>query len=291
MTENRLIAMKRTLILISAFGFFTLGSPDFHLINLSRTYTEAKSFCREVYTDLATVHNSADMNNLINLVPATVSRAWIGLEVEDVWLWHWSWSDQTTDFFNWKAGEPQSENQDACAAMNQHGEWFESDCGTKRSFVCHGNVDTSGQIFVAMTKSWRDAQSHCRDLSSDLVSIHSAEEDTAVQNVSEAQNVWIGLFKDPWKWSDGSNSSFRFWKPSQPNYYESQDCVAAVFRDGRGQWNDLKCTTERTFICCGARKPIPTTPNQIITQETVNSRSADESENSQLQTICLKRSS
>lgn len=91
-----------------------------------------------MYTDLATVHNSTDMNNLITLVSNTTARAWIGLETGDVWMWHWSWPDQKLDFLNWKAGEPQNNSQDACAAMNPDGEWFESDCGTKKSFVCHG---------------------------------------------------------------------------------------------------------------------------------------------------------
>ncbi|XP_041649259.1 macrophage mannose receptor 1, partial [Cheilinus undulatus] len=76
-----------------------------------------------------------------------------------------------------------------------------------------GTIDTGDHIFVTETKSWRDAQNHCRDLSSELVSIHSVEENEEVRNISVSQNVWIGLFKDPWKWSDGSNTSFRFWKP------------------------------------------------------------------------------
>ncbi|XP_029307033.1 uncharacterized protein LOC115021048 [Cottoperca gobio] len=152
--------------------------------------------------------------------------------------------------------------------MDIGGEWIESRCGTRRSFVCHGNTDTSGLIFVAETKSWRDAQNHCRGLSSELISIHSAEENEAVHNVSGSQNVWIGLFKDPWKWSDGSKSSFRYWKPSQPNYIKDQNCTAAIFKD-QGKWNDLKCARKQCFVCCGARKSIPTTTLQTSTQETL----------------------
>lgn len=113
-----------------------------------------------------------------------------------------------------------------------------------------GSDETSGHVFVDVTKSWRAAQNHCRNLSSDLVSIRSTEENEAVQNVSVSQDVWIGLFKDRWKWSDGSNSSFRYWKPAQPNYLTDQDCVAAVFKDG-GLWNDLKCGGQRKFVCHG----------------------------------------
>ncbi|XP_071324437.1 C-type mannose receptor 2-like isoform X2 [Trachinotus anak] len=213
MPENRFIMKKRSptlyLIFISGFCSFTVGSSDFHLTDISKTYIKAKSHCREMYTDLATVSSLEDMNNLITLVSTTSTvRAWIGLEIGDVWTWHWSWPDQKLDFLNWKAGEPQKKNQDACAGMDRYGEWFESDCGIKRTFVCH----------------------------------------------------------DPWKWSDGSNSSFRFWKPFQPNHQEDQNCVAAIFKDN-GQWNDLKCGGRHKFVCRGARKSTPTTPNQS-TQET-----------------------
>lgn len=91
-----------------------------------------------MYTDLATVHSLTDLDNLIRVVSNTTARAWIGLETGDVWIWHWSWPDQKLDFLNWKAGEPQNSSQDACAAMNQDGQWFESNCEAKRSFVCHG---------------------------------------------------------------------------------------------------------------------------------------------------------
>lgn len=109
-----------------------------------------------------------------------------------------------------------------------------------------------GDVFVAETKSWRDAQDHCRDISSDLVSIHSAEKNEAVLNVSGSTSVWIGLFRDPWKWSDGSASSFRYWKPRQPNHLNGQDCVAAIFKD-QGKWNDLRCTSKHDFVCRGGK--------------------------------------
>uniref|UniRef100_A0A8C7ZMT9 Si:ch211-282j17.11 n=1 Tax=Oryzias sinensis TaxID=183150 RepID=A0A8C7ZMT9_9TELE len=102
------------------------------------------------------------------------------------------------------------------------------------------NSNASSNMFIAEAKSWRQAQSHCRSLSSDLVSIHSAEENAADSLLSRSQTVWIGLFGDPWKWSSGSNSSFRLWKPNQPNYVNSQQCVVTELKDG-GKWNNRNC--------------------------------------------------
>ncbi|XP_037130382.1 macrophage mannose receptor 1 isoform X1 [Syngnathus acus] len=250
----------RTLLLISEFCSIILAFSNFHYIALKKTHEEAKDYCRLTHTDLATINNVADMSDLIASVPNDTVRAWIGLELGDVSRWHWAWPNQKVDFFNWKVGNPQGLAQHSCAAMDSQGEWFESECETKRSFVCHSNSDApSNYIFVANTKSWRDAQKHCRDLSLDLVSVNSAEENKEVRNMSTAQNIWIGLFRDSWRWSDGSESSFRYWKQQQPNNRD-QDCVAAVFKDG-GQWNDLKCGSQHNFVCQGPRKVPTTTPS------------------------------
>lgn len=81
------------------------------------------------------------MNKLIALASnKSVKRAWIGLEIGNVQMWHWAWPDQMVDFLNWKDGNPLNHDEDGCAAMGEDGEWFESACGTKRSFVCHGEL-------------------------------------------------------------------------------------------------------------------------------------------------------
>lgn len=94
-----------------------------------------------MYSGLATVHNFTDMNKLIALASnKSVPRAWIGLEIGKEQVWHWTWPEQMVDFLNWKDGNPLNNEQHGCAAMDEDGEWFESTCGTKRSFVCHGEL-------------------------------------------------------------------------------------------------------------------------------------------------------
>ncbi|XP_056298016.1 lymphocyte antigen 75-like [Pseudoliparis swirei] len=62
--------------------------------------------------------------------------------------------------------------------------------------------------------------------------------------------VWIGLFRDPWKWSDGSDHSFRNWNPVEPREPDgsSETCVAADF-SADGQWETLDCNEKSAFIC------------------------------------------
>lgn len=67
----------------------------------------------------------------------------------------------------------------------------------------------------------------------------------------EGKHFWIGLFRDSWKWSDGSNSSFRFWRqtPREPNNRHGKEiCVAANFNND-GEWEDWNCPLKRAFIC------------------------------------------
>lgn len=126
------------ILFIAGMCPITLISSDFHLITQSKSYSDAKTHCRDFYGDLATVHNRSDMNNLISLASNVTIRAWIGLENGRVWMWHWSQPHQKLGYFNWRAEEPQNNSQDGCAALDKHGEWFDSNCTDRKSFICRG---------------------------------------------------------------------------------------------------------------------------------------------------------
>ncbi|XP_078025841.1 dromaiocalcin-1-like [Epinephelus lanceolatus] len=96
--------------------------------------------------------------------------------------------------------------------------------------------------------TWTEAQSHCRVNYTDLTSVRNMTENQKVQELIPAgERVWIGLFRDSWKWSDGSNSSFRHWRPSALTS-SLKSCVTAVFGQSGG-WDDWNCDLKRAFIC------------------------------------------
>ena len=105
-------------------------------------------------------------------------------------------------------------------------------------------------VLTNTTMTWTEAQSHCREHYTDLASVRNEEENQKVKDLKPAgQKVWIGLFRVPWKWSDGSNSSFRYWSTSEPNNREKKEyCVAADF-GGFGRWEDKNCDVRRAFVC------------------------------------------
>ncbi|XP_032366383.1 secretory phospholipase A2 receptor [Etheostoma spectabile] len=114
----------------------------------------------------------------------------------------------------------------------------------------------SNVTFVIVTSglTWTEAQSRCRANYTDLASVRDLADQQKIQGILK-RAVWIGLFRDPWKWSDGSNSSFSFWKTGQPDNKGNQTCVAADFSQS-GAWEDWPCDMERAFICYGPVVPV-----------------------------------
>ena len=109
----------------------------------------------------------------------------------------------------------------------------------------------STKMFVVQTKlTWRLAQAYCRQHGKDLASVMSRADNQALEQILAGQTTsqssfWIGLFKDPWKWSDQSDSSFRYWEKSQPN----QDGDCALYNSLSNKWYDRGCTSSFPYLC------------------------------------------
>uniref|UniRef100_A0A8C2Q1J1 C-type lectin domain-containing protein n=1 Tax=Cyprinus carpio TaxID=7962 RepID=A0A8C2Q1J1_CYPCA len=197
---------------------------QYHFINKMKTWAEAQRYCREKYTDLATVDNMNDMNELKKSVnDGSVQFVWIGLRKTAREEWQWS-SGEPVLYLNWATGQPRGSYY---CALIFNGEWHDLRCSDKQYFIC--NNTNAGLVFVNQLKSWRDK----------IIS----------DNHSSGSHVWIGLFRDSWQWSDQSNSSFRDWKAGEPNNDGgNEDCTITELK-AQGLWHDNPCKNQFPFVC------------------------------------------
>uniref|UniRef100_A0A665UHL0 C-type lectin domain-containing protein n=1 Tax=Echeneis naucrates TaxID=173247 RepID=A0A665UHL0_ECHNA len=94
-------------------------------------------------------------------------------------------------------------------------------------------------FFFQTLLSWKEAQDYCRTYFKDLAMIEDAEENTNVMSLLSNVQVWIGLYRNPWRWSDrNSNSSFRNWEAIEPNSEGQEHCVA---ENSQRYWADGDC--------------------------------------------------
>uniref|UniRef100_A0A3B3V1D6 C-type lectin domain-containing protein n=1 Tax=Poecilia latipinna TaxID=48699 RepID=A0A3B3V1D6_9TELE len=100
-------------------------------------------------------------------------------------------------------------------------------------------------------KSWQEAQSYCREKHTDLISGTKQLQDEEVKKLmnSTSDSSYIGLFRDTWRWSDGSSFSFRHWNKNFNNPETNSGQCAMTKFDGEGRWTNVNCGNTKPFIC------------------------------------------
>lgn len=109
-------------------------------------------YCRERYTDLATVIDREEMNRLVNTAQDSTGgftqMAWIGLH-DNLTSWRWSlsdsryYTDNENQYRNWDYGQPDNflGNQ-MCVKMWSGGVWEDSQCGLRHPFICYDGLNS-----------------------------------------------------------------------------------------------------------------------------------------------------
>ncbi len=116
-------------------------------MNESKTWTEAQRYCRQNYTDLATIENMEEMNRLVKAVRRIYyAKAWIG-SYDDINSWQWSLDNTTLvgGFKSWFVQQPvNSYGQSLCVYMSYYqGIWSEASCHYRLPFLCYDGENLS----------------------------------------------------------------------------------------------------------------------------------------------------
>ncbi|KAK2853459.1 hypothetical protein Q5P01_006120 [Channa striata] len=220
------------------------------------TMSEAKQYCRDHYTDVATFRNEDDIDALPS-GSCYSGHCWIGLErnMNNTSDWYWSDGDEN-EYRKWELLEPNNFDGHQNCVVLQWRLWYDTSCDGKYPFLCYEDEP----ILVQETKTWEDALEHCRNLHLDpfsrsnffkhvydLLHIRSADLNaTATKAVVDAQTqeVWIGLrfLAGYWLWLDGT-----------PLSNQLDVCPAAGNNCGTvaktGELKFSNCSDKRMFFC------------------------------------------
>ncbi|XP_072543768.1 macrophage mannose receptor 1-like [Salminus brasiliensis] len=253
---------------------------QFHVVEVKKTWTEAQKYCREKFTDLATIENQDEMDAVKAALNGTTGNFWIGLR---------------QDFHVVKEGKNWTEAQKYCRenftdlATIENQEEMDAVNATLNGTAGHfwiglkQKVNIIPLILIKEKKIWWEALRYCREKHVDLVSVHTEEIQHWVEFVTKnasTDNVWMGLrhtcAQGFWFWVSGSTICYQNWAPGNGTGVEDcsggersgavqsgmEDCSggerSGAVQSGSKQWVSLPETQTLNFICSdsyGGSKP------------------------------------
>ncbi|XP_039623897.1 macrophage mannose receptor 1-like [Polypterus senegalus] len=212
-------------------------STNIFVLN-SLSWDDAQNYCRVHYTDLVTVEDQTMNDQLLTMT--SNQYFWIGLHLERD---NWQWSNgEPLAYTNW-------EREYFCAVLQSDGSWNDTVCSEEKPFMCYKETSNISERYswINVNMTWNKAQQYCRVNYTDLVSIRNERENMEIMKKAQGSPFWIGLFNDPWKWSDGAQSKFEKWNNQEPNNLNLNEKCVEIWPNGT--WNDADCSLQKPFIC------------------------------------------
>ncbi|KAK9529824.1 hypothetical protein VZT92_013894 [Zoarces viviparus] len=242
--------MKKTLLFVLTLSALSARTTSvvrkYHYVEMLKTWSDAQSYCREKFTDLATVENQSDNDRLLSELQGVGNYAWIGLyDNMEGWKWALGNADFSKEYDKWGSDEPNKKDYyEACTVMKSDGRWFDGRCGLKKSAVCYYEKGPSHYILVKTGMTWQDARTYCRSNYTDLASVRNKSENDDISSLL-TECTWIGLRRKTWSyWSDQTPTTFTNWNKNREG---GESCAAVNTTTGR--WWDVGCDMTNYFIC------------------------------------------
>ncbi|KAF5889825.1 macrophage mannose receptor 1-like [Clarias magur] len=224
-------------------------TPIYHLILEKKTWYEAQSYCRGRYTDLVSIRDQQQNEEVKTEGSNSTNPFWIGLLCDG---WHWS-DGGNSAYRKWRDAEPQSSADLSCVVLSG-GNWSTVSCSEKHSALCYSSF-----LHVShYPMSWEKVLDYCsRKNMAGVLRISSADEQKDVASELRrgriSEPVWVGLRKSRllgfWIWTDGTAvHPYSNWAGGkQPEGPVSQQCGAVVPPDYT--WRDMNCQAQYRALC------------------------------------------
>ncbi|CAI5661888.1 putative C-type lectin domain family 20 member A [Oreochromis niloticus] len=217
------------------------------LVQSPKSWYEAQSYCREKCIDLLTFDSMKQIETILNFVEDKYDDAvWFGLWKGQTQRWHWSMPSK--DFYNYL---PWGSKTNYNCGTYKNGSLSSDPCHYTKNSICFDENKKGAEqyILTSARMGWTEAQDYCRTNHTDLTSVRNDAEHQTIQSLANGTDVWIGLFRDPWEWSDLSNSSLRYWPVEQKIWNEGSENCGALLKNESGKWGQLPCSDRYPFLC------------------------------------------
>ncbi|XP_067435239.1 macrophage mannose receptor 1-like [Thunnus thynnus] len=245
--------MQWSLFLLILMGsFLTCQQYEYHFIEEQKTWDDARKYCRENYTDLATVYNLTDMRRLCKS-KENQQEAWIGLynplgtgNIE--WYPSFPWMEYNEPG---PIGSYGQQNDEKCLLIDKpyrHLHWKLTTCTKTHGFICYDGKNPSKKFLLfEEKKTWQEAQSYCREHHTDLVSkLNQLQDKELIREIQKYPSSWYWV-RDAWMWSDRSPFSFSYSDILRPKPVEKK--CAVTMMDETCRWKTDNCDEEKSFFC------------------------------------------
>ncbi|XP_035771615.1 macrophage mannose receptor 1-like [Neolamprologus brichardi] len=208
-------------------------------------------------TDMSRLRNSAQNQG----------EAWIGLNnTGGNRMWHWSLPgvkyihNDSSWNLNGRTGNEPPGNCGRKRYDNGDKKLADVSCDFTTWFICYDGMkkDKKTLHLIETFMNWTQAQSYCRYNHTDLASGPDQVDGEEMKTLFNGRpmSVWMGLFRDSWRWSDGSDFSFRYWDMQLFNDEQNTKTCAMTLLNRSGKWSSDECDKKKHFFCYDADKLI-----------------------------------
>ncbi|XP_005473030.1 putative C-type lectin domain family 20 member A isoform X1 [Oreochromis niloticus] len=177
------------------------------LVQNFKTWSNAQSYCRQRYTDLSTINDWSDNNQIAFILPTTV-HAWIGLYRN-----YWTWSNSSTAS-NLPWGLRQPNNSVNCATIvGSTGSFNSHNCDDQRPFLCSTDVKPSASRSVKV--QLRAGSADLNDPTVQESILQQVREKLVEQGIREEVNL---------RWKTQPDGKIFHREEETAGYCEKEDC-------------------------------------------------------------------